>query len=895
LIGKKNIEAGKIQRNNNIVGMVLRNGVCCHLLFILCYILQILLIVPQELVESNEVSTSSASSVTHAVLIQSVKHQMYAVADDLYIQWGSTCNVLHEGWLDFSQLTVQDNDTILEINAGFGWTFVPLATLNTHGASLAIVKSSVDVQLLYKNLETYGLWNHSVIAAQRYDQDESFPRFSAVPNYAHHLLDNKIVNITFLKSFKYEEGGLSIHEFLADSIEYFRDHSVLIYLEISEHAPYLQEMIQLLLIFRYKIYFQPLSCYCRLDESAIMVRNGIIAVPHNYQHPTNHAQLLEYLHHLPEIRRSGIDFRKYSFKICEFIKFHQSADNQNLTAPYVDIHSIVNDPEINLETRNRTEDRPYYGLFTPFNLVKITGKVVKKTATVELDLLISSISPLRCILAEEIEQHQKLTVRYPMNDQSNIKSYRAVLHLECSDWIYPMITRAFRSPSMSVCSMNSGIDDLEQEILGLQMNCQNFLRERIYFLSNMYMKRWNETLISYNSFYALEEKHLTNETERKLLLSSVDSDDLGSFYTHYPEQNDDSVIPTNDNVSLKVDDWFHRQPFEQKDEPEFCGEPVFCSAANEVRRRLQLWQNPIKTQKELTDLGMTDPVAFQTHSTFYENRTCENAKFLIYEPQSNLNGIGSMLEMIASAMRFAICLDRILLLLPTKQSGYVLKWSPEGCQQNIFECYFQPLTHCPISQKDFDEAPIFDDGNGELDLTHYPYRRYRFLTYIGLPLDGPCALCYSDWPRESKFFDGTYMQHRKFVINKIPALLSHLEMFTGTIKLPWISQMMRYIFRPRPWFADLLKEITYHSMVSPLQVNSNSTINNDDSQEKFLQPIRFPEKFISLHVRFGAKVVEVQKLEPLTKYMTFMKKKLPFISDIFVSTETEDIIPTLIQ
>ena len=51
---------------------------------------------------------------------------------------------------------------------------------------------------------------------------------------------------------------------------------------------------------------------------------------------------------------------------------------------------------------------------------------------------------------------------------------------------------------------------------------------------------------------------------------------------------------------------------------------------------------------------------------------------------------------------------------------------------------------------------------------------------------------------------------------------------------------------------------------------------------------------VGTYLRFGMKVIE-QPLEPLTKYMAILSKKLPHLRDVFVSTETMSTIADLIR
>lgn len=68
------------------------------------------------------------------------------------------------------------------------------------------------------------------------------------------------------------------------------------------------------------------------------------------------------------------------------------------------------------------------------------------------------------------------------------------------------------------------------------------------------------------------------------------------------------------------------------------------------------------------------------------------------------------------------------------------------------------------------------------------------------------------------------------------------------------------------------------------------------SPTKFVnQSIGFPSKFVSLHVRYGMKVAEVKRLEPLERFISFVEDKYPHLNHVFVSTETETVLETLVN
>ena len=141
---------------------------------------------------------------------------------------------------------------------------------------------------------------------------------------------------------------------------------------------------------------------------------------------------------------------------------------------------------------------------------------------------------------------------------------------------------------------------------------------------------------------------------------------------------------------------------------------------------------------------------------------------------------------------------------------------------------------------------------------------------------------------------------------------------------------MRYLIQPQQWFSDAIKEISLNSLVTgKIKNNSGKNIENEmteddvdvdtsddksesneyddtiQSKSNKLEKLKnddiilssvdhIPRQYISLHVRFGSKALETE-LQPLTKYMNILKRKYPNIRNVFISTETEEVIYTLIR
>ena len=157
---------------------------------------------------------------------------------------------------------------------------------------------------------------------------------------------------------------------------------------------------------------------------------------------------------------------------------------------------------------------------------------------------------------------------------------------------------------------------------------------------------------------------------------------------------------------------YNNDPLAFNYDEEFCAEPVYCSHTVEFQRRIQQWQNPSSSD-------------------------CESGKFLLYEPPSNANGVGSMIQLVGSVFRQALCLGRRLYLIPSIFEEHTLsRWKVEGCgnETSTLECYFEPLTSCRLSPEEIINAPVSKSGYG-IDV--YPLRDTRVVRLAGLPAQGP--------------------------------------------------------------------------------------------------------------------------------------------------------------
>jgi len=83
---------------------------------------------------------------------------------------------------------------------------------------------------------------------------------------------------------------------------------------------------------------------------------------------------------------------------------------------------------------------------------------------------------------------------------------------------------------------------------------------------------------------------------------------------------------------------------------------------------------------------------------------CKKAQFLLYRdptPEDTGHGIGSVLHMQTVALMYALNTGRVLVTIP----GSYLTADPYcGTNETLDSCYFQPLTHCKVTQQQAESA-----------------------------------------------------------------------------------------------------------------------------------------------------------------------------------------------
>lgn len=330
-----------------------------------------------------------------------------------------------------------------------------------------------------------------------------------------------------------------------------------------------------------------------------------------------------------------------------------------------------------------------------------------------------------------------------------------------------------------------------------------------------------------------------------------------------------SVVNASDDFFDPTMVW----PFSADISTDICSDPIWCSHTKEFQQRLAHWQYPRNPSP--------DP--------FYSFPTCDKAKFLVYQPYSHVHGIGSMILQVATMFRLALCLGRILYLLPVDQPDTSSRWLHPGCRNSILECYFERITNCTLPYDEY-TSEVMDAEQGNMMHLH-PFRDKRILYTRHLPTKGPCSVCGERWNHNTQFFDGLFTGESGYIVtaksdgsiddtamryfDQSKKHISHMDTFMLPTKHPWVSQFVRYVLKPRYWFAQYMQHaVSQRLMLSGKRVD------------------RIPKPFASVHVRFGEKQLETA-LQPIDKYMRMLRKKGGNIRNVFLSTETDSIIEYL--
>lgn len=333
-----------------------------------------------------------------------------------------------------------------------------------------------------------------------------------------------------------------------------------------------------------------------------------------------------------------------------------------------------------------------------------------------------------------------------------------------------------------------------------------------------------------------------------------------------------------------------------------CGDSIWCDHYFHLIKRVFDYQNPgpypfVDPHTEAPDgSNMNLFNTLSLYKAYAKSEECDSSRFLVYKMDPQMKGIGAMLNTIAIVLRYAICNNRVLYLMPMDLEWSEERWKYPGCRGSFLECYFLPMTQCVLSEAEIRDADTLHEGNG---IDTFPWKHHRVVKMTGFPRHGKCTMCGDAWEGNLQFFDGLYYGANGFFATenshqwslKKYSHLWHTASFMTGVKLPWQSLMVRYMMRPRQWFKSLLRDIVDNRLV----VGRCSIVRDGDTCDVRLETqSSVPGPYASIHVRFGNKAAEVD-LKSLNEYMQLLRTKHPHIRNVFVSTETERVIYELVQ
>lgn len=460
----------------------------------------------------------------------------------------------------------------------------------------------------------------------------------------------------------------------------------------------------------------------------------------------------------------------------------------------------------------------------------------------------------------------------------------------------------------------------DNEVISLGRNCIDFVRKRFQMLNDLLLakelpvteptaaQRSDEHIHHidgvYQTFYRNNSDIYTRQDYAHHVIVSTLSNNIENAEVSRDRKDlgrESGQMPAEDNISLNMlDHLLAHPPFQFRPDEEAVGDPIWGTYGSSLQNRIRAWQYPDENHRnarmkenQAADGKNAVPLEIGTTVNAFKHRTCSNSKYLVFQPPSDRHGIGSMVNIIAGAFRYAICMNRILVLEMINEDDTMAKWKHPGCIGNTFECYFESVHGCAstLTRQEIESAPRSDMGQ-HFDV--YPYTEAKVLVLHGHYMHGKCRYCYDSWPTDIQFFNGLPNLNSYHAGVTPHEYFSHWSSVTSAIKLLWQPQFVRFLLRPRSWFATALHQLVANSLYSPV---SHGSYNNSDilgMSTPRSKPNPLPSLYLSLHVRFGMKVEEVD-LQPLNSYMKMVRKKLPHIKDIFVSTETDAVIHSLIE
>jgi hypothetical protein len=227
--------------------------------------------------------------------------------------------------------------------------------------------------------------------------------------------------------------------------------------------------------------------------------------------------------------------------------------------------------------------------------------------------------------AAEYRTHLTLNTMYASSLLS--ENVPTSITVQCWYWVTERVNNEDYKHWSELPSQPSGLkEDIAAELSHLVRSCLEFLKARFNHLNHLVSLR--EVSIAREQQQQTDNPNEIASASEQLNLLSSNSSMPPSFahYRHYSLSND-GITEGVRNAIWKYDD-----PFNAIFDDDVCSDPVWCENAAEMQRRIFAWQFPNHNYHSLAN----DRVEV------FRDRTCENSKFLVFEPPSNRQGIGSM-------------------------------------------------------------------------------------------------------------------------------------------------------------------------------------------------------------------------------------------------------------
>lgn len=822
-----------------------------------------------------------------------------------------------------------------DFSAGFGRVFVPIAKFSA--IALGVVSAvDVDSPFIVSNLQEHGVWNMSLI--------NSIPAFSPAHGIQASIDEyNKIFSATIgaagnacpqVIHLRYLDSSLHLGD-----IWNFLHHSAFllscrssIYVD-SHDIDLLYHLGAFMSAFGYKVDYHPTCFHCSSQSKE---------EPRRYT-----TRLL--LDARPAIQLSD----NIPTKFMSFDQFN---------AQYVKIRCPI-------------DQQARDPVLSPFKVLASFTVMLPATSHA---YCLQRLFPKQLIVED-------LVVHEMFNDTQRVEEVRYMMQLQCLTWsrniinqfnstlyqhYFPAIEGSGSVRSEDVCfgstqdgngtertNRESVTIALRDELFGLTTRCGSIISEQyVYFAGFRDRKLSAHRQISKDP-RKLFVHYQRNDVEVDFRFYSVSPADIApplhrpngpsdfsaEVRSESAENADfDPAIPGQHNdrskerrywlqhTPLRLDQTLLSNQHDIRRGNQLCGDSLWCRWLPIFQKRLATWQLQPGPSNRSESSSEPPRHRFPSKSDTNHHDACSKARLLVFEPVSYDLDFGAILEQVVLAMRYAVCLNRVLVLADedTTQAGTLLKWRMPGCAGSLIDCYFEPLSsastmdqqdyaslqQCRPSQAELKAAVKSPDGRG---FDSYPLRDQRVLVLHGEPLYGDCALQeeqavhkvlsgtspgrffkdLSAWndhdpdlnahQNDSNLLPGIFSPSRK---NGFQTAVQH------ELESIYQAPFLHHLLRPRAWVINFITHFLAYSMVSPLHPASNPSVlaRGTEPRSGYLLKSQFPQHYIAIDIRFGSIYFEYMQYS-LEDFMALVHDKFPLIRDVFVRGDLDAVIYMLVR